>query len=42
MTIPALQLDDLTWAQMMEAIRERIPGASQGQWTLHAAVDPVG
>jgi hypothetical protein len=39
MTIPALQLDDLTWAQMMEAIRERIPGASQGQWTHHAPVD---
>jgi hypothetical protein len=40
MTIPALQLDDLTWAQMMEAIRERIPGASRGQWTHHAPVDP--
>jgi hypothetical protein len=40
MTIPALQLDDLTWAQMVEAIQERIPGASQGQWTLHARVDP--
>jgi predicted phage baseplate assembly protein len=40
MTVPALRLDDLTWAEMMEAIRERIPGASQGRWTLHAPVDP--
>ena len=39
MTIPAVSLDDLTWAQMMDAIRERIPGASS-QWTLHAPVDP--
>ena len=39
MTIPALSLDDLTWAQMMDAIRERIPGAAS-QWTLHAPVDP--
>lgn len=39
MTIPALNLDDLTWAQMMDAIRERIPGAAS-QWTLHAPVDP--
>lgn len=40
MTIPALTLDDLTWAQMMEAIRQRIPATSQGRWTLHAPVDP--
>jgi predicted phage baseplate assembly protein len=40
MTIPALRLDDLTWAQMMEAIRQRIPAASQGRWTLHAPVGP--
>jgi predicted phage baseplate assembly protein len=40
MTVPAPRLDDLTWAQMMEAIRERIPAASEGRWTLHAPVDP--
>jgi predicted phage baseplate assembly protein len=40
MTIPAVRLDDLTWAQMTEAARERIPAASEGRWTLHAPVDP--
>jgi len=40
MTIPPVRLDDLTWAQMMEAIRQRIPAASEGLWTLHAPVDP--
>jgi len=33
-------LDDLTWGEMMAAIRRRIPAESGGSWTLHAPVDP--
>jgi len=40
MTLPAPKLDDLTWADMMAAIRGRIPAESDGTWTLHAPVDP--
>ncbi|MES4903531.1 MULTISPECIES: putative baseplate assembly protein [unclassified Streptomyces] len=40
MTLPAPKLDDLTWADMMAAIRRRIPAESDGTWTLHAPVDP--
>jgi len=40
MTLPAPVLDDLTWADMMAAIRRRIPAESDGVWTLHAPVDP--
>ncbi|WHM41035.1 baseplate J/gp47 family protein [Streptomyces sp. BPTC-684] len=40
MTLPAPRLDDLTWADMMAAIRRRIPAESDGTWTLHAPVDP--
>jgi predicted phage baseplate assembly protein len=40
MTLPASKLDDLTWADMMTAIRRRIPAESDGAWTLHAPVDP--
>lgn len=40
MTLPAPKLDDLTWAEMMTAIRRRIPAESDGAWTLHAPVDP--
>ena len=40
MTLPAPKLDDLTWADMMAAIRGRIPAESDGRWTLHAPVDP--
>jgi predicted phage baseplate assembly protein len=40
MTLPAPKLDDLTWADMMAAIRRRIPAESDGAWTLHAPVDP--
>ncbi|ATL87694.1 hypothetical protein DNK48_05440 [Streptomyces malaysiensis subsp. malaysiensis] len=40
MTLPAPKLDDLTWADMMAAIRRRIPAESDGIWTLHAPVDP--
>ncbi|MFI0168884.1 putative baseplate assembly protein [Streptomyces sp. NPDC017095] len=40
MTLPAPKLDDLTWADMMAAIRRRVPAESDGNWTLHAPVDP--
>ncbi|MER5932588.1 putative baseplate assembly protein [Streptomyces sp. NPDC002054] len=40
MTLPAPKLDDLTWADMMAAIRRRIPAESDGIWTLHAPADP--
>lgn len=40
MTLLAPKLDDLTWADMMTAIRRRIPAESDGAWTLHAPVDP--
>jgi hypothetical protein len=40
MSIPAVPLDDLTWADLTAASRRRIPAASKGRWTLHAPVDP--
>jgi hypothetical protein len=40
MSIPAVILDDLTWADLTAAARRRIPAASKGKWTLHAPVDP--
>src|SRR5947199_2511051 len=40
MAIPAVILDDLTWADLTAAARRRIPAASKGRWTLHAPVDP--
>jgi predicted phage baseplate assembly protein len=40
MTLAPVQLDNLTWDQMVEAIRRRIPAESSGNWTLHAPVDP--
>ena len=40
MALEQLTLDDLTWSQMVLAIRRRIPAASNGEWTLHAPVDP--
>lgn len=40
MALEQLKLDDLTWSQMVTAIRRRIPAASDGNWTLHAPVDP--
>lgn len=40
MTLQPLRLDDLTWAEMTAAIRRRIPAESDGNWTLHAPVDP--
>jgi hypothetical protein len=40
MTLAPILLDDLTWDQMVAAIRRRIPAESSGNWTLHAPVDP--
>jgi len=40
MPLEPLQLDDLTWSDLSTAARDRIAGASRGQWTLHAPVDP--
>ncbi len=40
MAIPQPVLDDLTWADLTAAARQRIPAASNGRWTLHAPVDP--
>ena len=40
MALDPIVLDDLEWKGMVEAVRRRIPAASDGQWTLHAAVDP--
>ena len=40
MTLAPVVLDDLTWDQMVAAIRRRIPAESAGNWTLYAPVDP--
>lgn len=40
MALDPIVLDDLEWKAMVEAVRRRIPAASDGQWTLHAPVDP--
>jgi hypothetical protein len=40
MPLAPLVLDDLDWAQLVQAARQRIPALSGGQWTLHAPVDP--
>jgi predicted phage baseplate assembly protein len=40
MPLAPLQLDNLTWEEMVAAIRRRIPAESAGNWTLHAPVDP--
>jgi baseplate J-like protein len=40
MPLAPIQLDDLTWTDMIESVRRRIPGASEGLWTHHAPVDP--
>jgi predicted phage baseplate assembly protein len=40
MSIEPVKLDDLTWSEMVNVTRRRIPAASAGQWTLHAPVDP--
>ena len=40
MPLEPVQLDDLTWSDLTTAARGRIAGVSNGQWTLHAPVDP--
>lgn len=40
MPLEPVQLDDLSWGEMVVAIRRRIAAASAGEWTLHAPVDP--
>ena len=40
MSLEQIKLDNLAWAEMVTAIRRRIPAASAGEWTLHAPVDP--
>ncbi|HET6356359.1 MAG TPA: hypothetical protein VFG16_19455, partial [Streptomyces sp.] len=40
MTLAPLRLDDLSWADLVDAVRSRIPAESSGRWTLHAPVDP--
>jgi predicted phage baseplate assembly protein len=40
MALEPVRLDDLRWTEMVNAIRGRIPAASNGEWTLHAPVDP--
>src|SRR5215467_14616067 len=40
MALEATKLDTLTWGQLVNAIRTRIAANSNGQWTLHAPVDP--
>jgi len=40
MALEQIKLDDLTWADMVKAIRRRIAADSNGDWTLHAPVDP--
>lgn len=38
--LETVKLDDLTWGEMVAAVRRRVAAASAGQWTLHAPVDP--
>ena len=40
MALEQVTLDNLAWTEMVAAIRRRIPAASDGEWTLHAPVDP--
>jgi predicted phage baseplate assembly protein len=40
MALEPVQLDDLTWSEMVLAIRRRIAAVSGERWTLHAPVDP--
>ena len=40
MPLKPIQLDDLTWSDLTAAARGRIAGVSNGEWTLHAPVDP--
>ncbi|MFE2216584.1 hypothetical protein ACFW93_32175 [Streptomyces canus] len=40
MTLPPVLLDDLTFEELLDSVRRRIPAESGGRWTLHAPVDP--
>ena len=40
MSLQALQLDDLSWTEMVDAIRARIVANSNGDWTMHGPLDP--
>jgi hypothetical protein len=40
MPLAPVLLDDLNWTDMVESIRRRIAGASDGVWTHHGPVDP--
>lgn len=40
MSLAPLVLDDLGFDEMVASVRGRIPAASAGRWTLHAATDP--
>ncbi|MGB5759500.1 MAG: putative baseplate assembly protein, partial [Acidimicrobiales bacterium] len=40
MTLERLDLDDLTWSDLMDQVRAAIPAESDRHWTLHAPVDP--
>lgn len=40
MRIPELNLDNLTWSDLVDLGRRAVPAASEGTWTLHSPVDP--
>ncbi len=40
MSLQTIQLDDLTWIEMIDAIRARIVADSNGEWTMHGPLDP--
>ena len=40
MSLQSLQLDDLNWTEMVDAIRTRIAANSNGEWTMHGPLDP--
>jgi hypothetical protein len=39
-SLQSLQLDDLNWTEMVDAIRTRIAANSNGEWTMHGPLDP--
>jgi hypothetical protein len=39
-SLPELELDTLTWDDLVDLARRAIPAASEGRWTLHAPIDP--
>ena len=40
MPLEQIRLDDLSWPDMVQAVRSRIAAVSQEKWTHHAPVDP--